>query len=242
MKKKTTQSLILFLTSLILGIILITNIQLDLDDYEEVSLKSVQNIRKDIENYKQQISDLNILIKNAEDEIKRYKSTLLDNGDVIDIVSEEIENAKFLAGLKDVQGSGIIVVISDSEADVELGDNINDLLVHDLDVQRLVNDLKVAGAEAISINGQRVLSTSEIECNGPTIRINGRTYSIPFNIKAIGNPKVLNASVSAPGTYGFKLKDIYGLRIETSLSKFLLIPKYDGDIEFKYAKPIKEGE
>lgn len=242
MNKKTTQKLMLFFTSLILGIILITNIQLDLDDYEEVSLKSVQNMRKDIENYKQQISDLNMLIKKAEDEIERYNTALLNDDDVADVVSEEIENTKFVAGLKDVQGPGIIVVISDSEADVEIGDNINDLLVHDLDVQRLVNDLKVAGAEAISIKGQRVLSTSEIECNGPTIRINGRTYSIPFNIKAIGDPKVLNAAVSAPGTYGFKLKDIYGLRVETSLSNFVLIPKYDGDIDFEYAKPIKEGE
>lgn len=242
MKKKTTQSLILFFTSLILGIILITNIQLDIEDYEEVSLKSVQNMRKDIENYKQQIIDLNMLIKKAEGEIVKYETAIVEKGDITDVIEDEIDNTQFLAGFKDVQGPGIIVVISDSVAEVEIGDNINDLLVHDLDVQRLVNDLKVAGAEAVSVKGQRVLSTSEIECNGPTIRINGRTYPIPFVIKAIGDPKVLNAAVSAPGTYGFKLRDIYGLEVQTSLSNFLLIPKYDGDIDFQYAKPIKEGE
>ena len=242
MKKKTNHNGILFFMSLILGIMLITNIKLDLNDYQEVSLKSVYNMRKDIESHKKQISDLKALVKNTEEEIQKYKTAVEENGNVSDLILEEINNVKFTAGLKDVQGSGIIVVISDSEAEVEIGDNINDFLVHDLDVQRLVNDLKVGGAEAVSVNGQRVLSTSEIECNGPTIRINGRTYPIPFVIKAIGNPKVLNAAVNAPGTYGFKLRDIYRLKLETSLSNFLLIPKYNGDIDFKYAKPIKEGE
>ncbi len=242
MKKKTNHNGILFFMSFILGIMLITNIKFDLNDYQEVSLKSVYNMRQDIENNKKQISDLKALVKNTEEEIQKYKTAVEENGNVSDLISEEIENVKFTAGLKDVQGSGIIVVISDSEAEVEIGDDIRDFLVHDLDVQRLVNDLKIGGAEAVSVNGQRVLSTSEIECNGPTIRINGRTYPIPFVIKAIGNPKVLNAAVNAPGTYGFKLRDIYGLKLETSLSNFLLIPKYNGDIDFKYAKPIKEGE
>lgn len=242
MYKKTTNSIILFITSLILGIILITNIQLNLEDYEEVSLKSVQNMKKDIENYHKQIYDLKKLKVKVEEDIEKYKTTVEDDVDIADIVLEELDNIQFAAGLKDVQGSGIIVVISDSEDDVEYGENINDSLVHDLDVQRLVNDLKIAGAEAISVKGQRVLSTSEIECNGPTIRINGRTYPIPYVIKAIGNPKILNAAVTAPGTYGFKLKDVYGLKVETSISNFVLIPKYDGDIIFEYAKPIKEGE
>ncbi len=243
MKKKTKQNIILFLMSFILGILLIVNINQDADKYREVSLKSVQMIRNEIGNYEKEISDLSKFIEEKNKEIQKYETSIKEEGNIIEVIKDEIEDIKFIAGFKDTQGPGIIVTISDSESDFEYGENISDFLVHDIDVQRLVNDLKIAGAEAISVSGQRVLSTSEIECNGPTIKINDRTYPIPFVIKAIGDPKVLNAAVSAPGTYGFKLKDIYGIRIKSNISNFLYIPKYNkGYISFRYAKPVKEGE
>lgn len=242
MKTKFLYKLLILIMSIVLGIFLVTQMQQDFDNYSEVSLKSVQSIKNEIENYENETADLKYSIEKKKEEIKKYQTTLNENGDITDILKEEIENVKFIAGLKDIQGPGIIVIISDSEKEISYGENINEFLVHDIDVQRLVNDMKIAGAEAISVSGQRVLSSSEIECNGPTIRINDRTYAIPFVIKAIGDPKVLNASINAPGTYGYKLKNIYELKIETTLSNFLLIPKYKGDINYSYAKPIEEGE
>jgi len=106
----------------------------------------------------------------------------------------------------------------------------------------IINDLRAAGAEAISINNQRVLSTSEIKCGGPIIRINGRSVGSPFYIKAIGDPKLLSAAINAPNTYGYALKTIDQIVIETTVEDNIVIPAYNGDFDFKYAKPVKEGD
>lgn len=242
MKTKLSYKIIIFVMALVLGTLFTVHMKQNFEEYTEVSLKSIHMINTEIENHNTQISDLRKNIEKKKEEIERYKKTIKDKGSTSGILEEEIDNMKFLAGMKDVQGPGIIVTISDSIKDISYDDNINEFLVHDIDVQRLVNDLKIAGAEAISVSGQRVLFNSEIECNGPTIKINDKTYAIPFVIKAIGDPKVLNAAINAPGTYGYKLKDVFELEIDTRISNFLLIPKYKGDIEFKYAKPAEEGE
>ena len=93
-----------------------------------------------------------------------------------------------------------------------------------MDILRLVNDLKIAGAEAISINGQRLLSNSEINCAGHTIRINNQFLLSPC-YKAIGNPKVLEAALVAPGSYGELLKQ-YGIYIKVDTSMNVQIPRY----------------
>ncbi|MTI49038.1 DUF881 domain-containing protein [Sporosalibacterium faouarense] len=242
MKTKLSYKIIIFVMAILLGVLLSSQMKQDLEGYSQVSLKSVQMVKNEIENYKSQISDLNKMIEKKEEEVNMYENTLNDNGNISDVLKEEIEHMKFLAGYKDVQGPGIILTISDSVKEINYGENINQFLVHDMDVQRLVNDLKIAGAEAISVSGQRVLSSSEIECNGPTIKINDRTYAIPFVIKAIGDPKVLNAAINAPGTYGYQLKEVYELELNTTVSDFLLIPKYKEDIDFEFVKPLEEGE
>ena len=114
--------------------------------------------------------------------------------------------------------------------------NASDLVVHDADVLSVINELKNAGAEAISINDQRIVPTSSIVCGGNIIEINGEKVGAPFIIKAIGLPEQLSA-LTRPGGY---LEILKNASIEVSLKKSnnITIPKYTGVISYKYAQSV----
>lgn len=91
---------------------------------------------------------------------------------------------RLMAGLTDVSGEGVVITMRDAsirkDADPQL------FLIHDMDIMRILNELRAAGAQALSINGERILPVSEIMCAGPTVRINRNRYPVPYVIEAIG--------------------------------------------------------
>ena len=159
-----------------------------------------------------------------------YKSNLdiyKNNKDkIIPIMKDELYNLKIVSGYVSVRGNGIEVKIHDSEKKLKKGQNPNELLIHDIDILKVINDLKKSGAEAISINGERIVSSSEIKCSGPTITINGKTYGQPFVIKAIGDSDMLKASLISPGTYANLLKKTYGIYIDVIEKNDIFINSY----------------
>jgi len=104
--------------------------------------------------------------------------------------------------------------MTDSDRDADNGEDPNDLIIHDIDILRLLNDLRKSGATAISINGERVLGKTQIKCSGSTITVNDTTYGQPFVIRAIGDIDSLNAAVLSPESYTYSLKEVYGINIE----------------------------
>jgi uncharacterized protein YlxW (UPF0749 family) len=106
---------------------------------------------------------------------------------------------------------------------------------------KVVNELKAAGAEALSINGQRIISTSEIRCAGPTVSVNNVRSAPPYVIQAIGNPQTLDASLKMRGGVVETLK-FWGIQVQTAIEKNLVIPGYNGTFAFDYAKPVEEGK
>ena len=110
-------------------------------------------------------------------------------------------------------------------------------MVHDRDILKIVNELKNAGAEAISINDQRVILTTSIICGGNIISINGEKIGSPFEIKAIGLPETL-ANLSRPGGYLSSLED-RKLNVTLKKNNEITIPKYSGVLNFKYLSNVK---
>ena len=129
---------------------------------------------------------------------KREKST--ENNRNLKQKEDAIKQGNKIVGTTEVTGAGVIVTLSDSKRDASTTLNVNDLLVHDVDVLSVINELKNAGAEAICINNQRLVPTSSIVCGGNIIEINGEKVGAPFEIKAIGLPEQL-AALSRPGGY-----------------------------------------
>ena len=111
-------------------------------------------------------------------------------------------------------------------------------MVHDVDVLAVINELKNAGAEAISINDQRLVPTTGITCGGNIIDINDEKVGAPFTIKAIGLPEQL-AALERPGGYLNLLKEKYSIVAELKREKSITIPKYTGVINFKFAQNVK---
>jgi len=107
------------------------------------------------------------------------------------------------------------------------------------DILKVVNELRSAGAEAISVNEQRVISTSEIRCAGTTIFINGERVGAPFVIKAIGDPALLESAMLMRGGYVDGLKE-WGIGITITRETDVVIPKYNKTISSKFMTAVIE--
>ena len=150
----------------------------------------------------------------------------------------------FFAGLTPVQGPGIIVTLNDSKLPpVPLPAGFaSPSLIHDTDITSVVNELKASGAEAISVNGQRLVAISPIRSVGPAILINATPQAAPFVIKAIGNPKTLLSGVELPGGVTKSIRAYDPAMFTTKVSpEPLLLPAYPGTATPRYAKPAPEN-
>lgn len=202
-------------------------------DYEE------NNLRAEVLKYKEKYDNQYELLEQAEAQLEAERTEATTEDEDLKQKEEEIKKGNQILGLTEVTGPGVVVTLNDSKmtSNSALVSDLNDLLVHDVDVLSVINELKNAGAEAISINEQRLVTTSSINCGGNIVTVNGERIGAPFEIKAIGLPEQL-AALSRVGGYLSILQD-YG--IVTSLKKYdsITIPKYTGIIDFEYAKTIQ---
>lgn len=240
--KKNNPKIILGIFSILVGIFIATQIKMQLEIYSPVTIKTLQATKAEIQSVNNEIAELNKIISIREDELSLLESIAMGDDNIIDILEKDIKSNKVHSGQTAVQGPGIIITMEDNKEERFAGYDVNDDIIHDIDLLNILNDLKIAGAEAISINDERVVSSSEIKCAGPTIRINGRSVGTPFKIKVIGDPKLLFASVYAPYTYGDILKSVYRIGFEITIEDSIFIPAYRNVINFKYAKPLGEGD
>lgn len=182
------------------------------------------------EKYDNAVKDL----ENSEKKLEevRLQSAQNDENDIQK--EEEIKKDNILLGLTDVTGKGLIIKLEDNSsitrADLGPLDNIEWFLVHASDVVSVINDLKNAGAEAISINGQRIVDSTSVYCAGNVLKINEVKISSPIEIKAIGEPDLLYGSMTIPGGY-LQLMEETGVIVTVNKSDDIKIEKFDGIIK-----------
>jgi len=210
--------------------------------YLYVPLETINEYRIAIKSEQREVENLRRIIEERGRQISEYAQIKKEGGIIEDAMLKELQEQKLINGFTDVEGQGIILVVNDATRDLYEGEDPKDVLVHDIDILNLVNDLKAAGAEAISINGQRLLANSEINCNGHNIRVNNRVYAQPFIIRAIGEGKTLEAALVAPGSYGQFLKELVGLYVEIDTGMNIQIPKFSEEYHIKFLNPTEEGD
>lgn len=203
-------------------------------NYEE------NNLRAEVLKFKEKYDNK---VKELEDEEKKLeeerKSATQNNTELEDAESEINKSAKML-GLTEVTGPGVIITLQDSKKTTSTIFTTAQLIVHDIDVLSVINELKNAGAEAISINGQRIVPTTAVSCDGNVILINKVKVGTPFEIKAIGLPESLSA-LERPGGYVELLKS-YSIEATLEKSNEITIPKYTGKLEFTYGKSVESND
>jgi uncharacterized protein YlxW (UPF0749 family) len=163
----------------------------------------------------------------------------LDNT-AVDQARREVRGMRPSAGLSEVRGQGIRITLTDAPADVikSSGLDPNLLVVHQQDIQAFVNAVWAAGAEAVSLQGERLISTTGIKCVGNTVLLHGVPYSPPYVIEAVGDPGAMYAvlddfdKISVYREY----VEVYQLGLEIELPDTeLTIPAYDGAPQLEHA-------
>lgn len=176
-----------------------------------------------------------------KDEIAEYQEHAQTEDGVIDLLKNELRNAEILAGTVSVEGPGLEITMADGTVTTPALVDDNLYIVHQNDVLKVLNELKAAGAEAISVNGQRVIATSEIRCAGNTISINNTKTAAPFVIKAIGDPDQMESGLMIRGGVMDELSGWINIEIK-KVNKGLVIPAYMGKFEFEHGKIITNAE
>jgi len=114
-------------------------------------------------------------------------------------------------------------------------------LIHEEDLLKVVNELFAAGAEVVSINGQRMIANTEIRCAGPTILVNGTRIASPYEISAIGSARGLESSLNMRGGIVEMLRAV-GIKVNLVKSSKVVIPAFSGASHFDYVEPVEGGE
>ncbi len=220
-------------------------VQSELTDGQKlyVSQSAVEECRTNLETLQQEIERIGEIAKETQEKIDLYRQEMQseDTEAMEKTLSAELLQYKMFSGGQSVHGPGVEITINDGSRPLYEGEDINNVLVHDSDILMVVNELKRSGAEAIAVNGQRIVNTTEIVCAGYTIRINGITYARPFVITAIGDASRMSAALLDEVGYGTTLKD-YGVIFEIEIKSDIVIEGYSGEFENKYLEPVKGGE
>ena len=147
------------------------------------------------------------------------------------------------AGLDAVHGPGLVVTLTDAQRDADgrfpRDATPDDLVVHQQDIQAVLNALWTAGAEAIQMQDQRIIATSAPRCVGNTLLLNGRTYSPPYTITAIGNATAMQASLAAaPLVVLYKQYVVrFGLGYSEQVLSDVRVAGYTGPVRMHSAQP-----
>ena len=228
-KIKTKQTLIL-LIAFVLGIFIAIYLKSMDSNNVYISLEEKRLLESEINNKKVEISNLKKRKEEYKKSLKAYKEVIKnENKSIEELMNEELDYLKVISGYSSIVGSGVVITIKDSERELSSGETPNDLLVHDIDILRILNDLKKAGSKGIAINGERVLPTSEIKCSGATITVNKTTYGQPFIIEAIGDTESLMASINAPQSYASLLRSVYGIYINIEENEEITLKFYENN-------------
>lgn len=235
--KKAGQKAILFIISVALGAFIIMQYQ------------TTQNILGDKKTHYDKTTDLNnelaeLSVEKSKlreeldqlrEEVKMNEERSIAKENQIKEIKDLLNKQKILSGYYDVKGPGAVITIdSDPNSYVNLAYSHQYILA-------LISYLNNAGVEAISINGQRYTNYTEIVPVLDHINVNGVALVLPLEIKAIGNSRTIEASVNFVGGIVTLMKEI-GFTINTEYLSEIVVNRYDGEKEFKYAIPVDSSE
>jgi uncharacterized protein YlxW (UPF0749 family) len=238
--KKHEAGIFVFIASIIIGVLISTNIGLN---------KGTTRVFLNAKQYKDAYDTRNKLVRDISDltdrcneytsKINSYKYGDKPRTQVLDELSKEIDDNSAIIGTTDVEGQGIKITMNDASNEFIEDPNDYELgIIHNTDIIQVLNDLKNSGAEAISINDQRVLDRTEVYCNGAFLRVNGVKIATPFNIYAIGDKEVIKNYMQLNENY---LKSLILRNIDVNVEQIdnIKIPAYTGDLKYTYMKDIK---
>lgn len=194
---------VLALVALVLGFLIVFSYRYTKSEEEPIA-RTNREWERNIELHEQlvEIEERNNKLQQEllekQQRIIALEAELASEAEMFEEQTQELETLRKFLGKVPVQGEGIVVSLDDGEYNPGAGD-IDQFLVHEHHVLGVVNELFIAGAEAVAINGKRLTAQSFIVCNGPVISVDGENFPAPFVISAIGKADVLEKALLIQG-------------------------------------------
>lgn len=237
--KKDKGTLILTIVAGIVALVLVTSMFIQVRTINESKELDLEGLREDelktqIATYKSKYEETMEQYNSNKNKIAEYTTAINENKETTEILDQELEQAKTLLGLTDVTGQGVIVTLTDTQ---------EALYTYTADdILQLINELKYAGAEAISINDNRIINLTDIAMiSDSLIVMNGgkNRISSPYVIKAIGDPKYLISTLSIKNSGYIDQMEANGMKIEVEEKNNIEIKAYSGEISSKYIMEVE---
>lgn len=202
---------------------------------EEIELMKETELKETLANYKTKYDEMVKEIVANRAKTEEYKKNEKSEESAIVLLQDELEKSEMLLGKTNVQGEGVVITMRNN---IKYNDE-ESIIISAADLVLLINELRLAGAEAISINGERIVASSDIFDVGNFIYINGQRTTSPYIIKAIGDRKYLQSALSIKGGY-IDTNTSWGYIIDLETQENIIINKYEGKMTLDYIK--KEGD
>ena len=178
-------------------------------------------------------------ITKLREHAKSLENIIAKRTDGSQALNAELQDARMQAGYTEMTGPGIVVTLTDSRKQAMIGVDAQQYLIHDRDINEVINELKASGAEAIAVGNQRVVTSTSIRCAGPVALVNEVKETAPFVIKAIGDPDTMLNSLNIANGVLDGLRRYDPLMAQARKEATLRVPAFTGGTGMKYAHPVK---
>lgn len=228
MKEKGILSISIGCVALILTMIMFTQFKtIEQTDIVAIETMRETELRTELAEWKEKYEEIEKKLEDTNSKIDEYQTQMTSDENATEILKEELNEVQKFLGYTDVHGEGIIITLKEEEDRLKKVEQRFDLI-------SLVNELKLAEAEAISINDERIVSNTDIALiNEKIILVNGRRISGPYVIKAIGDKKYLESAITIKGGYLDEIK-AREKNVEYTVEDDIVINKFQGIMEFEY--------
>lgn len=243
--KTNEATIFVFIACIIIGILISSSMDFQkINDGIFLTPAEYQEAYEYNSNLNKDIDDLTEKYYQYYTKLQSYKDNQNNKKSVLEEINKEINNNYMMLGVTDVVGEGIVIDLIDDASGEYFGEVIDpnewsSRIIHDSDIVNVINELKIAGAEVISLNGQRITDKSDIFCWGVFIELDGVKIPGPYNIKVIGNKEEIYSYMLSEGGYLSFLK-IRGIRVDVYKQNEVKIMASDRKMNYQYMKEFKK--
>jgi uncharacterized protein YlxW (UPF0749 family) len=198
----------------------------------QILAAELRQLRAEKEQLFEELTDL-------ENRLRGYELSEADENLMIRNLKNDLERYQLLAGYLPGTGPGVVVSLGDPPASFDQADNASFIVYNYEILLELINTLNAAGAEAISINDQRYVSTTEIHYADNALYVNNTVTAPPYEIRAVGNPETLEAALNMRYGIVWQMRQYYELQVDVRKENEIQMPRYQRVFEFEYAVPME---
>lgn len=224
--------------SLILGFLIVTAWKLPKDESATRLYPNRTGLAAAGPGIEEPIGERENEIKRLRDKTTELEQAIADRSKQTKLLNDSLQETKMLAGLTEVEGPGIEIILRDSVKSADDPLRAEEYVIHDTDILRVVNELWMSGAEAIAINKQRLTYKSSFMCAGNVIYVDRVPVSSPVRIRAIGDAETLYGALTMQGRYLSTIKQADSAMVEVTKRDRMILPAFTGSTKFDYAKSV----